>query len=337
MKQHANVAIFVPHGGCPHQCSFCNQHTISGTQFPPTPKEAAEVAAKGLESLGEKAQDAEIAFFGGSFTAVDRAYRTALLEAVQPYLGPKGFGGIRISTRPDCIDPVVLEELKRYGVRVIELGVQSMRDKVLIANRRGHTPKDVENASRLIKDAGIMLGHQMMTGLYEDDDQGALETAERIAELQPDMVRIYPTLVFPHTQLCQLYGEGAYTPQSLKDAVVLSAKLLAFFHRHGIPVIRLGLHQEQGLLDNLVAGPHHPAFRELCESHLLLSLVEDQLKKQRLPQGKILLYVHPRWVSKMIGQRRANLASISQWGYTARVCTDDALQPMEVRICPGEW
>ncbi|MBR7061045.1 MAG: radical SAM protein [Eubacterium sp.] len=187
-----NISIFVPHLGCPKQCSFCNQKTITGKQNQPTPEDVEKALETALKRRG---YEYEIAFFGGSFTAIDRQYMISLLEAAFPYIENGSVKGIRISTRPDCIDTETLDILKKYGVSSIELGAQSMDDEVLQANLRGHTAKDVENASKLIKEYGFELGLQMMTGLYKDTDEKAIETAKKIIALKPETVRIYPTVV----------------------------------------------------------------------------------------------------------------------------------------------
>lgn len=324
------MPVFVPHAGCPHACSFCNQRAISGAVTPPTPEQAAAVFERARESLGEKTRDAELAFFGGSFTAIEEAYRTALLEAAQPFLRRGGFAGIRVSTRPDCVDDAVLHDLKRYGVTTVELGVQSMRGEVLGRNARGHTPEDVHRASARVRACGLRLCHQMMTGLYGDDDAGALYTAREIIAMRPDMVRVYPALVLHGTRLETLYRDGAYTPQTLEEAVVLGARLLELFGEAGIPVIRFGLHDEPGL--DVVAGPHHPALRELCEARRMLERARRLLHGDKVPPGQAALRVHPRCVSQMAGQRRMNLKILAEQGYEVKIIADAAVPEHAVRL-----
>lgn len=279
-------------------------------------------------NLGERVHDAQLAFFGGSFTAIDADYRRALLKAAQPFLGPEGFAGIRVSTRPDCIDADILDELAAAGVTAVELGAQSMSDTVLTENRRGHTAADTVRASQLIKAHGFELGLQMMTGLPDDSDAGAFDTAAKIVALAPDTVRIYPTLVLEHTALASLWRAGAYAPQTLDEAVALGARLLELFRHAGIPVIRFGLHDEAGLA--VLAGPHHPALRELCQNRLLLDKARQAL--DGMSPGKVTLAVHPRCVSQMAGQHRCNLEALCAQGYDARVCGDEAVEPLTVQI-----
>ena len=330
MGKHANVAIFVPHLGCPNQCSFCDQREISGAVSAPTAQEVKAACKQALRQLGEGAREAEIAFFGGSFTAIDPAYQRELLEAAFPFVGPQGFGGIRLSTRPDAIDRDILSMLKSYGVTAVELGAQSMDDRVLEMNRRGHNAQAVRDASRIIREAGLELGLQMMLGLYGDSPQGAMETAREFAALGADTVRIYPTVVLRRTQLETLYQSGEYLPMEFEEAVELSARLLEFFGEQGIRVIRCGLHDSPSLEENRVAGPYHPAFREVCEGRMFLRRALRLL--EGMPQGEATLWVEPRNLSRMIGQKRCNLLELQRRGYRVKVKADPALTGDGIRI-----
>jgi len=304
--RHANIAVFVPHNGCPHTCSFCNQRTISGSSSQPTPEQIAGILAADLERLTAACgipEGRELAFFGGSFTAIDRDYMISLLTAAQPYVG-RSISGIRCSTRPDCIDDEILDILKQYGVTAIELGAQSMDNRVLELNHRGHTAAHVELASRLIREQGIELGLQMMTGLYGDSDIGAKETARKLAELHPATVRIYPTVVLKGTELGQWYKSGHYVPQTLEQAVELCADLLTFFEQQDVRVIRLGLHSSPYVEEQYLAGAYHPALRELAESRIYFRRMTDMLQKDENITG---FAVSPRDLSKALGQRKANL------------------------------
>lgn len=332
MKKHANIAFFVPHAGCPHSCSFCDQKAISGSAKAPSPEEITKTLADARKRMGERAARAEIAFFGGSFTAIAPALRRSLLDAAAPFVGQGGFSGIRISTRPDAIDSGILRELKGYGVTAIELGAQSMDDRVLALAERGHTARDVEEASRLIREHGFSLGLQMMTGLLGDTDDTAMQTAERLADLQPDTMRIYPALTLVGTRLEQLYRAGEYMPQTLEEATGLCVELLLFFEERGIRVIRLGLHQSESMMGSVIAGPHHPAFRELAEGKILLDRVLHELNRQQIPPGKIEIKVAIGSESKMAGQNRRNLAYLSEMGYHAAIRADEILPYLHTQV-----
>ena len=216
--RHANIGIFVPNNGCPNQCSFCDQHRVTGQAYQPVRQDILDAVAVAKESLREGSARAEIAFFGGSFTAIDRSYMISLLQAAYPFVKDGTFSGIRISTRPDAVEDDVLSVLEEYGVTSVELGVQSMDDRVLELNKRGHTARCTEEASVRIKRRGFSLGLQMMTGLYGDTQEGSMKTAEKILALQPDTVRVYPTLILKGTELEQLYRSGQYVPMGLRRA-----------------------------------------------------------------------------------------------------------------------
>lgn len=328
--KHANVALFVPHNGCPHQCSFCNQRQITGRQEQPSPKDVEQAVRTALAS-GCDPSHAEIAFFGGSFTAVEPAYMESLLKAAKPYVGVGGFSGIRISTRPDAVEEPVLQLLRSYGVTSIELGAQSMDDRVLALNRRGHTAQQVREASRRIRDMGFSLGLQMMTGLAGDTSEGALHTAQNLAELKPDTMRIYPAIVMKNTELGQWYLNGKYTPQTLEEAVALCAELLVFFEEQKIRVIRLGLHSMAKLEEGMLAGPWHPAFRELCESRILRGKMQALLEQH--PAAKEVVFcVHPRMISKALGQKKENVRYFELQGTHIRILQDASLDEEELRI-----
>lgn len=327
MRKHTNVALFVPHIGCSHRCSFCNQYAISGQTKLLTPEDVRKSAQIALATGGA---GGEIAFFGGSFTAIDTAYMCSLLEAAQPYLGEGGFSGIRCSTRPDAIDDGRLSLLKEYGVTVIELGAQSMDNRVLLLNERGHTAEDTRMASEKIHAYGFSLGLQMMTGLLGDTDGQTLQTARELIALRPQCVRIYPTVVLKNTRLETLWREGKYRPQTLSEATALCAKLLLLFHEADIPVIRLGLHSGGDTEAQMVAGPYHPAFRELCEGEIYLSRMQNELVSQ--PGGAYTVWVAPSEISKAVGQKRKNLLLLQKKGYACQVLPSPTLLPYQVRI-----
>jgi histone acetyltransferase (RNA polymerase elongator complex component) len=318
-----NISIFVPHLGCPQQCSFCNQKTITGKEKQPSPDEVVSAIETALKRKG---YEYELAFFGGSFTAIDRDYMKSLLEAAYPYVENGSIKGIRISTRPDCIDNEILGILKEYGVSSIELGAQSMDDEVLLANLRGHTSKDVENASRLIREYGFELGLQMMTGLYKDSDEKALETARKLIALKPKTVRIYPTVVLKGTYLAELYEKEEYKPQTVDDAANLCTKLLPLFENAGIKVIRLGLHASGDIKKNMVAGAYHESFGEIVESRIMLNKILEY------PPGSYEIYVNPRSVSKLKGNQKRNIYFLIEEGYNIKIVQSDKIKVDEIKV-----
>lgn len=323
---HSNISIFVPHIGCPNMCSFCNQRYITGKSVAPQISDVINSINTAMNSPKYDPKTTEIAFFGGSFTAINRSYMLELLNTAYHFVKSGSVAGIRISTRPDAIDDEILTILKEYGVTSIELGAQSLNDNVLKMNNRGHSAQQVIEASKLIKNYGFSLGLQMMTGLYGDCDEFAIQTANDIINLAPDTVRIYPTIVLKNTDLAALYSDEFYTPQTLDSAVELCSKLLLMFNDANIKVIRLGLHTiEDG---SYVAGPWHPAFSELCYSKIYLKLAQNNL----VEKGSYTIFVNPSSVSKMIGQRKENINFLKNLGFDCIVKSDSYCKDYEIKI-----
>ncbi len=334
--KHANISLFVPHAGCPHMCSFCNQKVISGSVKTLTPEDVAKTLKKA--SFDDTSpENTEIAFFGGSFTAIERDYMISLLRETESYIKNGRFSGIRISTRPDAVDADVLDILKSYGVTSIELGAQSMDDDVLLLNRRGHTSADVYKSSRLIKEYGFSLGLQMMTGLYGDTDEKCINTAKSFIDIRPETVRIYPTIVLEGTYLGELYKSGVYKPQSTGEAAVLCSHLLKMFYDENIKVIRLGLHSGGNVEDGYLSGPYHPAFGEICESLIYLNEAKkkiNELKKEKSFKNikELTVFVNDREISKMTGQKKSNVKDLEKDGYKVIVKGDNSLNKYQLRL-----
>ncbi len=329
--RHVNIALFVVHKGCPHMCSFCNQRSISGSQKDITAADVHSAAETAIESLSKnEAAGGEIAFFGGSFTMVERSYMLSLLEAAYEYIQKGIFKGIRISTRPDGISREICEILKKYGVTAVELGAQSLDDRVLMLNERGHTAKQVCDACALLKEYGFEVGLQMMTGLYGSEDADSISTAEKIIALAPDTVRIYPTVVIKGTRLHELMQKGEFIPKGIPETVELCARLIPMFEDAGIKVIRVGLHSGGGVEEGFAGGAYHPALRELCEGRIYYNYALGELEK--LGKGSYTLLVAPSEISKMTGQKKQNLTGLREKGYVCTVKDMDGLSKYEVKV-----
>lgn len=270
--KHYTIPIFVPELACPNRCVFCNQNSISGCYDQPSVSEVKEIIDTRLSTmpLGNNKCHIEVGFFGGNFTGIDELMQRQYLSIALTYLQRKKIHGIRLSTRPDYITSDSLRLLREYGVTTIELGAQSLDDEVLKLSGRGHTAADVERASRMICEAGFDLGLQMMTGLPGDTKEKSLITAQKIIELGAKCTRIYPTLVIKGTKLEDLYQQGLYKPQSLKEAVSLASELYVIYRDADVEIIRMGLHPSENLTEgnDLLAGPYHTSFRQLVESEI---------------------------------------------------------------------
>ncbi|MBQ6466178.1 MAG: radical SAM protein [Oscillospiraceae bacterium] len=317
------VPVFVPHLGCPHDCVFCNQRRISGRQEPAT-AETVHMAIAQAAALPRTGAKRQLAFYGGSFTAVPFPLQETLLGAAREGIEAGVIDSIRLSTRPDAVDESVLRRLRAYGVETVELGAQSMDDEVLRLSRRGHTAADVEKAAGLVRAAGFQLILQMMTGLPGDTDDKCLRTAEKLIALRPDGVRIYPAVIVRGTELCELWKAGEYREHTVEDAVRVCARLLPLFEAAGIPVIRLGLNPTEELSAGAaVGGAYHPALGELVKSRVWLDRARGLLAGTA-PGSRATLRVHPTRLSQMLGQRRANVETLRE-EFSLR----------ELRVLPG--
>lgn len=327
----SNISIFIPHLGCSHKCSFCDQKAITSIDTAPTPQDVENTVKEAVVGGGCNPQNTEIAFFGGSFTAIERGYMISLLSVAKNMVDSYNLEGIRISTRPDALDDDVLNILKEYGVTAIELGAQSTDDNVLKLNHRGHTFKDIETASKLIKRYGFSLGLQMMTGLYGSNDKIDRKTAEDIINLKPDTVRIYPAITLKNTFLAVLYQRGIYIPPTLENTVSLCAELLDLFNSQNIKVIKLGLHSSTEVEENYVAGPYHQSFRELCESKIYLNNAIKALENTP-KNSEVTLFVNTKSISKMIGNNKSNISKFNELGYKINVKGKDDIPIFCVKI-----
>lgn len=314
--RHINIPIFIPHMGCPNQCVFCDQRRISGAVAPVEADDVKKTIEEYL-STSSSEDELEIAFFGGSFTGIPRGRMIAYLETAREYIDAGLVKRIRISTRPDYIDRGILGILKKYGVGIIELGVQSMDDEVLAVSRRGHTSRDVVEAVRLIKEFGIGCGIQIMPGLPGDTPEKSLETARKVVELAPDMVRIYPAVVLKGTEMEEMYRKGNYRPLTVEEAVDWCAQLVPMFRDAGINIIRIGLHYSELLEGSVVAGPFHPALGEMVESRVILHRIIGIIEEKNLGNSRAVEISTWRGaLSKTLGHKKANIKALKErYGY----------------------
>ena len=313
MSRHVNIPIFIPHLGCPNQCVFCNQRTISGVrEF-----DSSDVKRQIDEALSTIEPDAEveIAFFGGSFTGIDRALMESLLATAYEYISSGRVGALRCSTRPDYIDEEVLALLKKYGMKTVELGLQTTSDEVLRLTKRGHDFAAEKRACKMIVDAGLSLVGQMMIGLPGADAASEILTADFIVSSGAGAARIYPTVVFRQTELCDMAERGEYTPLSISEAVVRSANVLEIFDRAGVDVIRIGLAASENLSsdDTYYAGPNHPSLGELIENELYYRKIRKLLSDTDLSGESAIDILVPRGsLSKAVGQKKINKLRLSE-------------------------
>jgi histone acetyltransferase (RNA polymerase elongator complex component) len=315
------IPIFVVHHGCPHRCIFCDQRFITGRSPADGEVDGALVAGIIHEWLARprrKNGRTEVAFFGGSFTAMAQERQEELLLAVQPFLRDGRVDAIRLSTRPDAVDPARAEMLRRHGVKVVELGVQSMEDTVLAASGRGYGVAQVEPAVRCLRQAGLTVGIQLMVGLPGETTGRLLLSTSRVTALVPDFVRIYPTLVLRDSGLHGLLLQERYRPLSMHQAVARVTRLKRLFDASRIQVVRMGLQPTPTLEANIMAGPYHPAFGELVMSRGMFQETRRQLAC-RTSTGPVTVAIAPRDESIFRGPGNGNLKRLAALGLLHQV------------------
>lgn len=332
--KYYTIPVFIPQLACPFQCAFCNQQKISGHRNIPDKKEITETIEAHLQSFKEKERHVEIGFFGGTFTGMSFSEQESYLKIVKPYLDAGFIQGIRLSTRPDYISREILLLLKRHGVTTIELGAQSLDEEVLKRSFRGHTAKQVEAASAMIREAGFHLGLQMMIGLPGDTLDKALATTEKIIALGASNTRIYPALVIRDTAMHRWYKSGKYHPLTISQAVDWSKKILLRFEAARVKVIRLGLHPSEGLLDGseLIAGPFHPSFRELVLSAIWKDLLSPLLNENKAKNKSVEIKVPAQELNYAIGYGASNKKMLLQYFKTVKFKSSSQLPSRSYEI-----
>lgn len=309
-KKHINIPVFIPHLGCPNDCVFCNQRSISG-KMKFDPNSVITEIETALSTVNEETE-AEIAFFGGSFTGIDRELMIYLLNIAQKYIDDRRVSAIRLSTRPDYINDEILQILKSYSVKTVELGIQSMDDSVLAECKRGHLAEQSRNACKAVKKAGFELIGQMMIGLPGATVESEKATAKAICEMGANGARVYPTVVFYETELCEMSKRGEYTPMDLEGAVYRTKEVLKVFEKYQVPCIRVGLCASENLSseESVFGGANHSAIGELAIGEIFYEKMDEALselkKRSELPQ-KPIFYVPKGCTSKAVGQKRKNI------------------------------
>jgi histone acetyltransferase (RNA polymerase elongator complex component) len=309
------IPIFLPHAGCPHQCVFCNQTSITGVgRDTVSPEKVERQIHEFLKFKGNDRRPVQVAFYGGNFLGLEKEYFKRLLDISAKLINNKEIDAIRFSTRPDTIDHDRIEIIKNYPVTTVEIGVQSMDDRVLSTVKRGHSSSDTKRAVTLLKDRHYQIGLQMMVGLPEEDEAGSLSTAYRIGELEPDFVRIYPTIVLKNSLLARWHKNGTYRPWSLERSIAHVKTLYLFFKKKNIPVIRMGLQASEDLDSGAVVldGPYHPAFGHMVHSSIFLDMATAILEKEKVFHDTVTLNVHPRSISKMRGIKNSNVETLKK-------------------------
>lgn len=302
------IPIFVSHQGCPNDCIFCNQRRITGVSKEMEIEEMRNLINSYLDTIPRSAE-VEIAFFGGSFTAIEDKRQLELLQLANSYIEKGLVSHIRISTRPDCINNEILDRLKKYGVSIIELGVQSMDLDVLAISKRGHDVSCVFSSSKLILEKGFKLGLQIMLGLPLDSETKIMNTVKNFIDIKPNFVRIYPVVIVKDTELEEMYFSNKYKPWELEYTANLTKKLYLIFKSNNIDVIRMGLQSSDSMTlgKDIIAGPYHPAFGEIVYSLVYRDIIESFIDGNLNNEKTLDIKISNTKISKLVGQNKSNI------------------------------
>ncbi len=325
------IPIFIPHLGCPHKCVFCNQKKITGMITTTTVADIKDTIEFFLKF--KKGKDrVEVAFFGGTFTALPIKLQREFLDTIRPYIERGYIDYIRLSTRPDYITEEILSLLSMYNVKIIELGVQTLVDEILKNAKRGHTAEDVKRASKLIKDMGFLLGHQIMPGLPGDTDETIFYTVKESISMQPDIARIYPTLVIEETELYNMYKSGKYKPLALSDTIRIVALSYLYYNAFGVKIIRVGLQTTDYINEkNVIAGPYHPNIGEMVKGRIFLWMMKYLLKKGMYSSKDLVtFYVNNRELSYAMGYKKSNFILLRKNFCNLQIISDGHIELGEV-------
>ncbi len=330
-NKHSNIPIFIPELACPHQCVFCDQTKISGTQAIPKPADVKDIVKSYLKTI-PKERHINIAFFGGSFTGIPIILQEQYLNAANFFIKTKQVEGIRISTRPDYISIEILELLKKYGVTTIELGAQSTNDSVLKKSGRGHSFREIETASKLIINFGFELGLQMMIGLPGDSIQKSIQTAKDIVRLGAKNTRIYPTIVIKGTALEKMYKLGLYQPLELDEAVKITKEVYKILDENQINIIRTGLHPSEELTHekSLIAGPYHISFKELVLTELWKDILNDKL--ETFDNEFVEIQINESQINYAVGYQSSNKKQLLKRFKNVKFKINNSLKKYELNV-----
>ena len=330
-KNYYIIPIFVPHEGCPHNCVFCNQDRITGAKDDVTAQTVRNTINEYLETIQNKSATIEVSFFGGTFTGIREEKQRELLEVAKEFKDKERIDKIRLSTIPDYINDYILTYLKEYEVNIIELGVQSLDEEVLKKAGRGHSVQNVINASRLIKEYGFVLGHQIMPGLPRDTFEKDISTTKASLKMEPEICRIYPALVIKDTPMEKMYKCKEYVPYSLEEAVNVSKVMYDIYRKSNVKVIRIGLQPTESINEgaDIVAGPFHPSFRELVEGSLLADIILENMKQEK----NALIHINPKDLSKLYANRKSYFNKLKENNKLIVVEQNDKIERGHIKLC----
>lgn len=307
------IPIFIPNAGCPHLCVFCDQNEITGVRSNKVnAKTIYDKVNSYLDTRPDWEKEVELAYFGGSFTSLPMKRQKELLQAGADLIDKGLIDSLRISTRPDSISEKIIENLISYGVKTVELGVQSMTDEILDRSNRGHTAEDTVKAVEIIKQYRLFWIAQIMPGLPGDTTETIFSTAKRVTELKPQGVRIYPALVIKGTELERLYNEGSYLPLTLDETISILKGIVHLFDESEIPIIRIGLKPSDELERSVVSGPYHPSIGSMVMESIMYDRIFTEIDRLSFVPNTLTVKVNPSRISSAVGSNKINVINLKR-------------------------
>ncbi|MBD5647625.1 MAG: radical SAM protein [Desulfovibrio sp.] len=281
----AIVPVFLPHFGCPRRCLFCGQEAQTGVAANAALRDLLAAARAGLEArIARGLGPTELAFYGGTFTALPEGALGACLDFSESARRDGLISAFRCSTRPDAVDGPVLERLAAAGCATVELGVQSFVDAALRLTARGYTGAQAGAACARVAASGMGLCVQLLPGMPGVTPTVFLDDVREALALGARALRFYPCLVLEGTGLAALWRAGAYAPWDMETTLETLAQGWLLAHQAGAAVLRMGVAPGEDLARALLAGPWHPALGSRVLGRALLRAVQELARGLGFPQ-----------------------------------------------------
>lgn len=292
------VAVMVrPEGSCQHFCIYCPYTGKAPKSY--TGDEPAALRARNASfsveaqiksrirqyrAIGHPTDKCEVIVMGGTFLEMPLPYRISFIKEIYETLNGKKAGtlceaqeknetaknrvvGLTIETRPDRCGKKEINEMLEYGATRVELGVQHPDDSIYCKINRGHTVKDVAEATALLKDSAFKVLYHVMPGLPGSDRKKDILAIRKIfakEQFRPDMLKIYPTLCVEGTELYEMMKRGEYCPYTAEEAAELIAEMFRYIPKY-VRVMRI----QRDIPANLIAdGVKKSNLREYVQMSL---------------------------------------------------------------------
>ncbi|MEK6982463.1 MAG: tRNA uridine(34) 5-carboxymethylaminomethyl modification radical SAM/GNAT enzyme Elp3 [Candidatus Micrarchaeota archaeon] len=292
------VAVMIkPEKSCLYKCIFCpftGRAAKSYTGDEPAarrsidngfdPYKQVKMRLNQFNIGGHSTDKCEVIVMGGTFLAMDEEYKNYFIKNIYDACNCKKstniknakkinetaehrIVGLTIETRPDVCTTKHIDEILEFGATRIELGVQNPDDEIYKITKRGHLTKHVVESTKNLKDACFKIVYHLMPGQPGSNREKDIEMVKKVFEnpdFKPDMLKIYPTLVIPKTELYTMMHQGKYTPYTSEQA----AEIISEFYRYIPKYVRVMRIQRDIPATNIAEGVKKSNLREMVESKM---------------------------------------------------------------------